>query len=43
MEVVEAGVSATTVYTLMLLHGTDFRDRHARKSLGLKGAFGLFH
>lgn len=38
-QVIEAGVSATTVYTLMLLHGTDFQKPDYRDQFKIKGRF----
>jgi radical SAM superfamily enzyme YgiQ (UPF0313 family) len=38
-QVIEAGVSAVTVYTLMLLYGTQFRNPEYRKKYGIKGMF----
>lgn len=38
-QVIEAGVSATTVYTLMLLHGTDFQKPAYREKFKIKGRF----
>lgn len=38
-QVIEAGVSATTVYTLMLLHGTDFQKPDYREQFRIKGRF----
>ena len=38
-QVIEAGVSSTTIYTLMLLHGTEFKSPEYRKKFGIKGKF----
>jgi radical SAM superfamily enzyme YgiQ (UPF0313 family) len=37
--VIEAGVSSTTIYTLMLLHGTEFKDPSYRDKFGIKGKY----
>ena len=36
---IEAGVSTATIYTLMLLNGTEFQSPAYRKSYGIKGKF----
>jgi radical SAM superfamily enzyme YgiQ (UPF0313 family) len=38
-QVIEAGVSSTTIYTLMLLHGTEFKSPEYRSEFGIKGKF----
>jgi len=38
-KVIDAGVSSTTIYTLMLLHGTEFKDPAYRDEFGIKGKF----
>jgi radical SAM superfamily enzyme YgiQ (UPF0313 family) len=38
-QVIEAGVSSTTIYTLMLLHGTEFKSPEYREKFGIKGKF----
>ena len=38
-EVIDSGVSSTTIYTLMLLHGTDFKSPEYREKFGIKGKF----
>ena len=37
--VVESGASSTTIYTLMLLHGTEFKDPTYRALHGIKGKY----
>lgn len=38
-ECIEAGVSSATIYTLMLLNGTEFQSPAYRKTHGIKGKF----
>ena len=38
-QVIEAGVSGTTIYSLMLLHGTEFQDPAYREKFGIVGRF----
>ena len=38
-KVIEAGVSSITIYTLMLLHGTEFRSPAYREKHGIKGRY----
>jgi radical SAM superfamily enzyme YgiQ (UPF0313 family) len=38
-QVIESGVSAVTIYTLMLLHGTEFQNPEYRKKFGIVGKF----
>ena len=36
---IQSGVAMTTIYTLMMLHGTEFKDIEYRKKYGMKGKF----
>ena len=38
-DVVDSGVSSLCIYTLMLLHGTEFKDPEYRKKFGYEGKF----
>lgn len=38
-QVIEAGVSGTTIYSLMLLHGTEFQDPAYRKKFEIVGKY----
>ena len=38
-DVIDSGISALTIYTLMLLHGTEFKDPEYRKKFGYEGKF----
>ena len=37
--IIDTGISALTIYTLMLLHGTEFKDPEYRKSFGYEGKY----
>jgi radical SAM superfamily enzyme YgiQ (UPF0313 family) len=38
-EIIDSGIASLTIYTLMLLHGTEFKDPEYRKRFGYKGKF----
>lgn len=38
-QLIESGVSQVTIYTLMLLHGTDFKNPAYRQMFGIKGKY----
>jgi radical SAM superfamily enzyme YgiQ (UPF0313 family) len=38
-KIVDSGIASLTIYTLMLLHGTEFKDPQYRKKFGYKGKF----
>jgi radical SAM superfamily enzyme YgiQ (UPF0313 family) len=38
-QIIESWVSRITIYTLMMLHGTEFKDPKYRDSFGMKGKF----
>ena len=38
-KIVDSGIASLTIYTLMLLHGTEFKDPEYRKRFGYKGKF----
>ena len=38
-EIIDSGIASLTIYTLMLLHGTEFKDPEYRKEFGYKGKF----
>jgi len=40
-EIIDSGIASLTIYTLMLLHGTEFKDPEYRKKFGIKGKFRL--
>jgi hypothetical protein len=40
-EIIDSGIASLTIYTLMLLHGTEFKDPEYRKEFGYKGKFRL--
>jgi len=38
-EIIDSGIASLTIYTLMLLHGTEFKDPEYRKRFGYEGKF----
>ena len=38
-EVIDSGVNRATIYTLMMLYGTEFKDPKYRSSFGMKGKY----
>jgi len=38
-DIIDSGVSSLTIYTLMMLHGTEFKDPEYRKKFGYQGKF----
>ncbi|MEK9627544.1 MAG: radical SAM protein [Nitrospinota bacterium] len=38
-DLINSGVTSITIYTLMLLNGTEFKDTHYRKEFDIKGRF----
>jgi len=38
-QIIDSGIASLTIYTLMLLHGTEFKDPEYRKEFGYEGKF----
>jgi radical SAM superfamily enzyme YgiQ (UPF0313 family) len=38
-KIIDSGIASLTIYTLMLLHGTEFKDPEYRKKFGYEGKF----
>jgi radical SAM superfamily enzyme YgiQ (UPF0313 family) len=38
-QIIDSGIASLTIYTLMLLHGTEFKDPEYRKKFGYEGKF----